>query len=120
MANQRIGDLNGWWAFCFKLATLCIPLLCGAFGWSIVDRISVASILAAKVDVDKVEALSNRLSNIEGRIPTEGFPPKTVWDRFTSVEARIDRNLEQLEGKIGKLEDKLDTLLFQVRPQPRQ
>jgi hypothetical protein len=107
--NNQIGNLNGKWAFLFKVSMIFMPFACAAQGW-ILNRLYTMD--------NKIASVSERIAVIEGNrftandalkiweavaktneklatVPTE-IPPKWVIDRIERTERNIEKITEQI------------------------
>ena len=96
-APKTIGSMNGTWAKWFKLVLATTPLIWGsatAFG-----KYAVTSLHDLDTRVTKIE--ESRFTNADGR--------ELAVDVAT-IKAEI-RNLTKLEGRLERLEGKLDSII---------
>lgn len=108
MAGQRVGDLNGKWAFLFKTGVVILPIINACFlPWAIWVTTTLWDCSAAVRDGDKVisriDGLCNehktdmefmRASLKEMDFRFDSLPPQVWKDKITMMEADMRKNGE--------------------------
>jgi len=118
MAGQRVGDLNGKWAFMFKAGVVILPVINACFlPWAIWVTTTLWDCSAAIKDgdkiVDRIEVICkehqvdmavvrSEFKEVDQRL--DGQPPKVWQDRISSIESDLRKTTESLTHIVVSLE----------------
>ena len=109
MAGQRVGDLNGKWAFMFKTGVVILPIINACFiPWAIWVTTTLWDCSAAIKDgdkiVDRIELICkehqadmafmrSEFKEVDQRL--DGQPPDIWKQKIASIESDLRRNSDE-------------------------
>jgi hypothetical protein len=118
MAGQRVGDLNGKWAFMFKTGVVVLPVINACFlPWAIWVTTTLWDCSAAAKDGDKVLSridlvckehqadmafMRAEFKEVDQRL--DGQPPEVWKQKIGSIEADMRRNSDEHANIMVSLE----------------